>query len=179
MEEEEMRVEPRNSKTRAPDPKFSWPTRYLLLGLLHALKIQHMKTQTLHTFKPYLSVIFLKSSELAFSLMFFFSVKGLTISQVSLKRIFDVNFKASFLLGLFLFFYEEDSPWASIHCQSSSFFFLCLRKISPELTSVLVFLYFVCGMLPQHGLMSGAGPPLGSGPVNQGCWNRMHRTLTT
>ena len=36
--------------------------------------------------------------------------------------------------------------------QSSSF---CLRKIVPELTSVAVFLYFICGTLPQHGLMSG------------------------
>ena len=28
---------------------------------------------------------------------------------------------------------------------------VCVRKISPELTSVPVFLYFVCGMPPQHG----------------------------
>ena len=42
----------------------------------------------------------------------------------------------------------DDWPWANICCQSSSF---CLTKISPELTSVPVFLYFVCGMLPQHG----------------------------
>ena len=33
--------------------------------------------------------------------------------------------------------------------------FFFLRKIGPELTSVPIFLYFVCGMLPQHGLMSG------------------------
>ena len=45
---------------------------------------------------------------------------------------------------------EEDSAWAYIHCQSSSFSF-CLRKISPELTSVPIFPYFVCGMPPQHG----------------------------
>ena len=31
----------------------------------------------------------------------------------------------------------------------------CLRKIVAKLTSVPIFLYFVCGMLPpQHGLMS-------------------------
>ena len=30
------------------------------------------------------------------------------------------------------------------------FFFFFVRKISPELTSVPVFLYFVCGMPPQH-----------------------------
>ena len=30
-----------------------------------------------------------------------------------------------------------------------------VRKIGPELTSVPVPLYFVCGMLPQHGLISG------------------------
>ena len=29
-----------------------------------------------------------------------------------------------------------------------------VRKIVPELTSVPIFLYFVCGMPPQHGLMS-------------------------
>ena len=46
---------------------------------------------------------------------------------------------------------EEDWPWANICCQSSSF---CLRKIFLELTSVPIFLYFVYGTLPQHGLMS-------------------------
>ena len=35
------------------------------------------------------------------------------------------------------------------------FLFFLLKKIGPELTSVPVFLYVVCGMLPQHGLMSG------------------------
>ena len=29
------------------------------------------------------------------------------------------------------------------------------RKIVPELTTVAIFLYFVYGMPPQHGLMSG------------------------
>ena len=48
----------------------------------------------------------------------------------------------------YLFFAEEDWPWANICCQSSSF---CLGKILPELTSVPIFLYFVCGPLPQHG----------------------------
>ena len=33
------------------------------------------------------------------------------------------------------------------------------RKIGPELTSVPVSLNFVCGMLPQHGLMSGVQVP--------------------
>ena len=28
---------------------------------------------------------------------------------------------------------------------------LLLRKVGPELTSVPIFLYFVCGSLPQHG----------------------------
>ena len=37
-----------------------------------------------------------------------------------------------------------------------SFFLIFLvRKIGPQLTSVPISLYFVCGMLPQHGLMSG------------------------
>ena len=32
-------------------------------------------------------------------------------------------------------------------------FVLLVRKIGPELTPVPIFLYFVCGMTPQHGLM--------------------------
>ena len=44
------------------------------------------------------------------------------------------------------FFAEEDSPWANVCCQSSSF---CLRNICPQLTSVPF--YFVCRSLPQHG----------------------------
>lgn len=51
----------------------------------------------------------------------------------------------------FSFFCEEDWSWANICCQPSSF---CLRKIGPELTSLPVFLSFICGTLPQHGLMS-------------------------
>ena len=34
-------------------------------------------------------------------------------------------------------------------------FLFLLRKIGPELTSVPIFLYFVCGTQSQHGLMSG------------------------
>ena len=30
----------------------------------------------------------------------------------------------------------------------------CLRKIVTELTAMLIFLYFVCGTSPQHGLSS-------------------------
>ena len=52
---------------------------------------------------------------------------------------------------IFFFFCEEDCPWANVSYQSFSF---CLRKIVPELTSVPVFLYFVYGTPPQHGLMS-------------------------
>ena len=36
----------------------------------------------------------------------------------------------------------------------SFFFFLLVRKVIPELTSVLIFFYFVRGMPPWHGLMS-------------------------
>ena len=36
------------------------------------------------------------------------------------------------------------------------FLILLARKIGPELTSVPIFLYFVCGSWPQHGLMSSA-----------------------
>ena len=35
------------------------------------------------------------------------------------------------------------------------FSFFLVTKIVTELTSVPIFLYFVCGMLPQHSLMSG------------------------
>ena len=48
------------------------------------------------------------------------------------------------------------------------FLFFCLRKIIPELTPVPVFLHFVCGSPPQHGLMSGAGLYLGSEPMKLG-----------
>ena len=34
-------------------------------------------------------------------------------------------------------------------------FFFLVRKIVAELTFVPIFIYFVCGTLPQHGLMSG------------------------
>ena len=53
----------------------------------------------------------------------------------------------------FLCVCEEDWSWANICCQSSSF---CLRKIATELTSVPIFLYFVWGILPQHGLCRSA-----------------------
>ena len=46
--------------------------------------------------------------------------------------------------------------------------FFRLRKIGTELISVSVFLYFVCRLLPQHGLMSGVGLHPGSEPVNPG-----------
>ena len=48
-----------------------------------------------------------------------------------------------------------------------SFFFL-LREIGPEPMSVPICLYFVCGMPPQHGLMSGVGLCPGSELVNPG-----------
>ena len=53
--------------------------------------------------------------------------------------------------NFFFFFSEEDWRWANTCCQSSSF---CLRKVVAELTSMPVFLYFGCGMLLEHGLMS-------------------------
>ena len=65
-----------------------------------------------------------------------------------------------------------------------------VRKIGPELTpaanlplfswgkvaltSVSIFLYFACGMLPQHCLMSSVGWHLGSkpaGPWSGVCWS--------
>ena len=44
--------------------------------------------------------------------------------------------------------------------------FFLLRNGGPELTSVPLFLYFVCGSLPQCGLTSAVGPHPGSEPVN-------------
>ena len=59
-------------------------------------------------------------------------------------------------------------------------FIILLRKICSELTSVTIFLYFVCGSLPLAWLMSGAGPHPGSKPVNLGCWSlRSTPNLTT
>ena len=52
----------------------------------------------------------------------------------------------------------------------------CLKVISLELTSVLDFLYFVCGSMPQHGLMSGVHPCLGSEPLNLGRQSGAHWT---
>ena len=42
----------------------------------------------------------------------------------------------------------------------------CLRKSGPDLTSVPMVLYFVCGMPPQHDLVSGVGLLPGSEPMN-------------
>ena len=47
--------------------------------------------------------------------------------------------------------------------QNNMFSFISCKLIVAELTSVPVFLYFVCGMSPKHGLVSG-GPHLGSEP---------------
>ena len=52
-------------------------------------------------------------------------------------------------------------------------FFLLLRKIVPELTSVSVFLYFVCGTPPQHGLMSNVWVHTWDlNPQTPGSWSR-------
>ena len=54
------------------------------------------------------------------------------------------------------------------HCEH--FLCVCVRKIVPELTSVSIFLYFVYGMLPQHGLMSGVWVHTRDpNPRTQGC----------
>ena len=52
-------------------------------------------------------------------------------------------------------------------------FFILLRKIHPELTSVAIFLHFVCGLLPQQ---SGVGLHPGSKPTNPGCQSGVHWT---
>ena len=48
----------------------------------------------------------------------------------------------------------------------SFFFFFLMREIGPELTSLAIFLCFVCGSLLHRGLTSGVGPCLGSEPMN-------------
>ena len=48
----------------------------------------------------------------------------------------------------------------------NEFLFFLLRKISPELTSVPIFLYFVCGMPATSRLTNGVGPCPGSEPAN-------------
>ena len=56
-----------------------------------------------------------------------------------------------------------------------SSFFSLVRKIGPELTSVPIFLYFVCGTLPQRGwekYVSARDP-------NPGCQRGTRGTLTT
>src|SRR3712207_8062135 len=58
-------------------------------------------------------------------------------------------FRSSVFVIVVVVFAEEDSSRANIHCQSTFFFFF-LRKISPELTSVPIFLNFVCGTRPQQ-----------------------------
>ena len=70
------------------------------------------------------------------------------------------------LYSYFFGFFEEDQPWANIHCQSSTFF---LRKIGPELTSVPIFRYFTCGVPATAWLdKQSIGLRLGSEPVNHG-----------
>ena len=52
--------------------------------------------------------------------------------------------------------YELSTAFGKSHSGNSYHLNIFLvRKIGPELTSVLVSLYFVWGMLPQHGLVSG------------------------
>ena len=49
------------------------------------------------------------------------------------------------ILFFFLMFFEGEAY--ALETQTFTFFFLSfLRKISPELTSVTIFLYFICGM---------------------------------
>ena len=59
--------------------------------------------------------------------------------------------------------------------RSAAFTFL-LRKISPELTSVPIFLHFICGWLKQHGWEMVLVPHLGSEPANPGRWSGAYRT---
>ena len=53
--------------------------------------------------------------------------------------------------------------------QNSLGLFFVYEEVCSELTSMPIFLYFVCGSPPQHGLMSGVGPCPESepGPLKQ------------
>ena len=53
---------------------------------------------------------------------------------------------------LMCFLRDQSNPRKLFHCL---FFFFWMKKIVLELTSVAIFLYFVCGMLPQCGWTSG------------------------
>ena len=54
---------------------------------------------------------------------------------------------AFFSMGMYCHFFSKEYKKKCRYY--ISFFFL--RKICPELTTVPVFLYLVCGTLPQHG----------------------------
>ena len=69
-----------------------------------------------------------------------------------------------------------DGNWSlqnNVKFESIFFFsFFLVRKIVPELTSVPTFLCFLCGMPPQHGMMSGV-QVCAQDPNLQipGCWS--------
>ena len=93
-------------------------------------------------------------SELKFLCFFciFFGLMGeKTQICFPLISLYAVSLFKSFFI--FYFLVRKIGPRANIHCYSPSF---CLRKIVARLTSVAVFLCFVCGMLPQHAFVSGA-----------------------
>ena len=70
-------------------------------------------------------------------------------------RILNSDFFLSGLTRHFLFIKIENINLIKISpCLSFFLSFFFVRKIVPELMSVAIFLYFVCGTLPQHGLMS-------------------------
>ena len=52
-------------------------------------------------------------------------------------------------VAYFIYFYEEGSPELTSIANPPGF--LCLRNVSPELTTAQIFLYFVGGMSPQRG----------------------------
>ena len=57
-------------------------------------------------------------------------------------------------------------------------FVLFLRRIGPELTSVLIFLYFLCGTLPRHGLMSSVVGPLPDPNLQTWAMEAKHQDVT-
>ena len=72
----------------------------------------------------------------------------------------------------------SSETWSGIHILLH-FMCMCVRKISAELISAPVFLYFVCGMPPQHGWWGIWVHAWDPNPRTGGHSSRPCRTLTT
>ena len=70
------------------------------------------------------------------------------LEEKKIRMIYAKMLQYLWVVNCFFWGGEEDWPRVNICCQSSSF---CLGKIVAELTSAPIFLYFICGVPPQHG----------------------------